>query len=95
VQSEPAPCRIVDLAFTTGDQTSSGAANGYGRKDVVITAPDADDTHVYVDAVRLNGRDLQQSWTGAGLTLSGGRLDFRLAQQPNTQWATDPGTLPE
>ena len=66
-----------------------------GRNDIVITAPDADDTHVYVDAVRLDGRALQQSWTGAGLTRSGGTLDFRLAEQPNTEWATDPGTLPE
>jgi predicted alpha-1,2-mannosidase len=66
-----------------------------GRKDIVITAPDADDTHIYVDAVRLGGHTLDQSWTGPGLTLSGGRLDFRLAEQPNTGWATDPGTLPE
>ncbi|WP_405865057.1 GH92 family glycosyl hydrolase [Streptomyces sp. NBC_00005] len=66
-----------------------------GRGDIVITAPDADDTHMYVDAVRLDGRALRQSWTGPGLTLSGGRLDFRLAQQPNTQWATDADTLPE
>ncbi|MFG2793512.1 GH92 family glycosyl hydrolase [Streptomyces sp. NPDC048419] len=65
-----------------------------GRKDIVITAPDADDTHIYVDAVRLGGRPLDRSWTGPGLTLSGGRLDFRLAQQPNTRWATAPGTLP-
>jgi putative alpha-1,2-mannosidase len=66
-----------------------------GRKDIVITAPDADDTHIYVEAVRLGGRTLDQSWTGPGLTLSGGRLDFRLAEQPNTQWATNPATLPE
>ncbi|GAA3833049.1 GH92 family glycosyl hydrolase [Streptomyces coacervatus] len=66
-----------------------------GRKDLVITAPDADDMHIYVDSVRLDGRALQQSWTGAGPTVSGGRLDFRLTEQPNTQWATDPGTLPE
>lgn len=62
-----------------------------GSRDIVITAPEADDTHMYVDAVLLDGRALRQSW----LTLSGGRLDFRLTEQPDTEWATDPGTLPE
>jgi putative alpha-1,2-mannosidase len=65
-----------------------------GRTDIVITAPDADDTHQYVDAVRLNGRNYTRSWTGAALTLKGGRLDFRLATEPNTSWATDPEGLP-
>ncbi|MER7376336.1 glycoside hydrolase domain-containing protein [Streptomyces lanatus] len=62
-----------------------------GSRDVVITAPEADDTHMYVDAVRLDGCALRQSW----LTLSGGRLDFRLTEQPDTERATDPGTLPQ
>ncbi|MFG2780667.1 GH92 family glycosyl hydrolase [Streptomyces prunicolor] len=66
-----------------------------GRTDLVITAPDADDTHPYVDAVRLDGRDLTRAWTGAGLTLKGGRLDFRLATEPNTSWGTDLGHLPK
>ncbi len=66
-----------------------------GRTDIVITAPDADDTHQYVDAVRLDGHPLTRAWTGAGLTLKGGRLDFRLATAPNTSWGTDPGQLPK
>jgi predicted alpha-1,2-mannosidase len=66
-----------------------------GHTDIVIRAPGADDTHLYVDAVRLDGRDLPRSWTGAGLTLSGGSLDFRLATSPDTGWATDPGGLPK
>ncbi|WP_210583668.1 GH92 family glycosyl hydrolase [Streptomyces sp. GESEQ-35] len=66
-----------------------------GRRDITVNAPDADDTHVYVDAVRLDGRAHQKSWTDAGLTRSGGSLTFRLTEQPNTQWATDPGGLPQ
>ncbi|MEU9393295.1 GH92 family glycosyl hydrolase [Streptomyces sp. NPDC048324] len=66
-----------------------------GRADLVITAPEADDTHPYLDAVRLDGRPLRQSWTDGGLLRTGGRLDFRLAEQPNTEWGTDPGTLPK
>ncbi|MFI8194218.1 GH92 family glycosyl hydrolase [Streptomyces sp. NPDC085946] len=66
-----------------------------GGKDILISAPAADDTHLYVDAVSHNGSALDRSWVGAGLTLDGGRLDFGLAEQPNPSWATDPGTLPE
>ena len=66
-----------------------------GRADLVITAPRADDTHPYIDAVRLDGRPLQRSWTDAGLLRTGGRLVFRLAERPNTEWATNPGTLPK
>lgn len=66
-----------------------------GHTDIVIDAPRADDTHLYVDAVRQNGRALPRSWVGAALTLSGGRLDFRLATAPNTGWATDEGQSPE
>ncbi|MER5449703.1 GH92 family glycosyl hydrolase [Streptomyces sp. NPDC002766] len=66
-----------------------------GGADLVITAPRADDAHAYIDAVRLDGRPLQRSWTGAGLLRTGGRLDVRLVEQPNTEWATNPGTLPK
>ena len=65
-----------------------------GRSDLTISAPDADDTHVYVDAVRLNGRPYQRSWAD-GLIRTGGTLVFRLAEQPNTGWATDPASLPK
>ncbi|MFJ9752363.1 GH92 family glycosyl hydrolase [Streptomyces chartreusis] len=65
-----------------------------GLGDITISAPDADDSHVYVDAVRLDGRPHQKSWTVAGLTRSGGALTFRLTEQPNTRWATDPAGLP-
>lgn len=65
-----------------------------GRTDIRISAPEADATHVYVDAVRLNGRTEGRSWVGSGLTLRGGTLAFGLAEQPDTGWATDPADLP-
>ncbi|MFJ7593511.1 GH92 family glycosyl hydrolase [Streptomyces sp. NPDC097617] len=65
------------------------------RADIVVTAPAADDTHHYVDGARLNGRDLNRSWVGRSLTLSGGRLDFQLGTTPDTRWATGEGDLPK
>ncbi|MFJ3231073.1 GH92 family glycosyl hydrolase [Streptomyces sp. NPDC086787] len=66
-----------------------------GRADIVITAPAADDTHIYVDGVRQNGRGLSRSWAGPSLVGSGGRLDLRLATTPNTRWATGESDLPK
>ncbi|MEV0638297.1 GH92 family glycosyl hydrolase [Streptomyces sp. NPDC050619] len=66
-----------------------------GASDITIKAPAADATHLYVDAVRLDGRAHDASWTGPRLTLLGGTLTFRLAQQPNTRWASDPAGLPK
>ncbi|MCS0604370.1 GH92 family glycosyl hydrolase [Streptomyces sp. LP11] len=65
-----------------------------GATDIVISAPGADDRHPYVDAVRLDGRPLNRSWTDAGPTLRGGRIAVRTAAEPNTSWATDPAGLP-
>ncbi|MEU4149259.1 GH92 family glycosyl hydrolase [Streptomyces sp. NPDC026659] len=64
------------------------------HRDLVITAPEADDTHLYIDAVRRNGHPLTRSWLDPEVLRSGGRLDFRLATAPTT-WATDESELPK
>ncbi|MFJ6835958.1 GH92 family glycosyl hydrolase [Streptomyces sp. NPDC091209] len=66
-----------------------------GGKSIVISAPDADATHLYIDSVRVDGRPTQRSWTGAGLTTGGGTVRFRLGEQPDTTWATAPEDLPQ
>ncbi|MGW3668876.1 GH92 family glycosyl hydrolase [Streptomyces sp. NPDC005141] len=65
-----------------------------GGKNIVVSAPDADATHVYIDAAWINGRPTQRSWAGAGLTTEGGTVRFELAERPGTQWATGPEDLP-
>jgi putative alpha-1,2-mannosidase len=66
-----------------------------GGKSIVVSAPDADATHLYIDAVRVDGRPTQRSWTGAGLTTEGGTVSFELGEQPDTEWATAPEDLPQ
>ncbi|MET9901243.1 glycoside hydrolase domain-containing protein [Streptomyces sp. NPDC006446] len=65
-----------------------------GGKSIVVSAPGADATHVYVEAVRVNGQPTRRSWTGADLTTGGGTVSFGLAEQPDTRWATGPDDLP-
>ncbi|MFF0077735.1 GH92 family glycosyl hydrolase [Streptomyces sp. NPDC005494] len=62
--------------------------------DITISAPQADATHPYIDAVAVDGRASDRSWTDARLVTRGGALTYRLADRPNTSWATGPAGLP-
>lgn len=62
--------------------------------DIAISAPEADATHPYIDAVTVDGRTSDRSWTDARLVTRGGALTYRLAGRPNTSWATGPAGLP-
>ncbi|MET7611650.1 GH92 family glycosyl hydrolase [Streptomyces seoulensis] len=64
-----------------------------GRTDLVITAPEADDTHAYIGAVRRDGHPVTRSWLTPAEARAGGRLDFTLTTAPDTGWGT--GDLPE
>ncbi|MBV2357094.1 GH92 family glycosyl hydrolase [Streptomyces sp. J2-1] len=66
-----------------------------GRPDIVLTAPDADDAHRYVSGVRQDGAPLTRSLADGELTLGGGTLDFTLATEPDTRWATGEADLPK
>ncbi|MEU8707770.1 GH92 family glycosyl hydrolase [Streptomyces sp. NPDC048565] len=63
--------------------------------DIRISAPQADATHPYIDAVKVDGRQSDRSWTDARLVTRGGSLAYRLADRPNTSWATGPAGLPQ
>lgn len=66
----------------------------HGR-DITITAPAADAAHPYIDAVSLDGRVHDRSWTDASLLVRGGKLAYRLSGKANTSWATAPAGLPQ
>ncbi|MFG2427529.1 GH92 family glycosyl hydrolase [Streptomyces sp. NPDC048590] len=63
--------------------------------DIRISAPQADATHPYIDAVKVDGRTTDRSWADARLVTRGGSLTYRLADGPNTAWATGPADLPK
>ncbi|MEU1471951.1 GH92 family glycosyl hydrolase [Streptomyces sp. NPDC005761] len=64
-------------------------------RDITITAPAADADHPYIDAVTVDGRVHDRSWTDASLLARGGTLAFRLSGTADTSWATDPSGLPQ
>ncbi|MFB6704839.1 glycoside hydrolase domain-containing protein [Streptomyces sp. NPDC056333] len=65
----------------------------HGR-DITIGAPDADAGHPYVDAVRVDGRTGDRSWTDASLVTRGATLALRSAEAPNSSWGTATSRLP-
>lgn len=65
-----------------------------GGRNLTINAPRADAAHQYVDGVRVNGRASARSWVDGSFLAHGGRLDYRLATSPNTQWGSATSTLP-
>lgn len=86
----------TDGTFTTPKGYSKEKAvidRPHGR-DITITAPAADATHTYVDAVSVDGRVHDRSWTDASLLGRGGKLVYRLSEKANTSWATAPSGLP-
>ncbi|MEV6264281.1 GH92 family glycosyl hydrolase [Streptomyces sp. NPDC051784] len=64
-------------------------------RDIRISASQADATHTYIDAIKVDGRATDRSWADARLVTHGGSLTYRLADKPNTSWATGPADLPK
>ena len=62
--------------------------------DITIDAPAADADHQYVRGVRVDGTPTARSWLDGSLLAHGGRLDYDLSTTPDTDWGTDPATLP-
>ncbi|MGW0773908.1 GH92 family glycosyl hydrolase [Streptomyces sp. NPDC002835] len=65
-----------------------------GERGITISAPDAGDSHRYIDSVQVDGSPSDRSWDDGGLVESGGRLDYQLSDQPDKGWATAPANLP-
>lgn len=62
--------------------------------DIVIDAPNAAPAAMYVQSLKVNGKQFTKTWLPESFALHGGRLDFRLAPEPNTVWGTAIGSEP-
>lgn len=60
---------------------------GNGTK-IEISAPQAHATNKYVQSVRLDGAEHTRSWLPETVMNQGGRVDFTLGAEPNTQWGS-------
>ena len=63
-------------------------------KDLVILAPESSHENKYVQAIRLNGKALNQVWFRHSQIADGGTLEFIMGDKPNTELGSQPSTFP-
>ncbi|WP_438425741.1 GH92 family glycosyl hydrolase [Aquimarina macrocephali] len=62
--------------------------------EFVINAPENNQENVYIQSVSLNGKAYQNSYLNYEVIQQGGRLDFKMANTPNKDWANSSEEVP-
>lgn len=62
--------------------------------DIVINAPENSDKNIYIDALKLNGKDYTKSYYIHGDLMNGAKIDVKMSATPNTQRGTLEEDLP-
>lgn len=65
-----------------------------GGPTIVVRAPEASPSDVYVRSVTVDGAPWSRSWVPASVLNDGGVIRFALGEQPDPRWGTGPGDLP-
>ncbi|USX22017.1 GH92 family glycosyl hydrolase [Oxalobacteraceae bacterium OTU3REALA1] len=63
-------------------------------KTIVINAPANSDSKRYVGALRVDGKSTSKNWLGHADLMRGARLDFDMAERPETRRAISPADAP-
>ncbi|MCL6267084.1 GH92 family glycosyl hydrolase [Flagellimonas myxillae] len=58
------------------------------NKEFVITANDTSPINKYIQSVKLNGAPLERSYITHKELMAGGKLEFFMGPEPNTNWGT-------
>ena len=62
--------------------------------DVVINAPENSDKNIYIDNLKLNGKDYTKNYYTHGDLMNGAKIDVKMSATPNTQRGTAEEDLP-
>ncbi|CAM2066407.1 GH92 family glycosyl hydrolase [Sulfidibacter corallicola] len=65
-----------------------------GGKTFVVTAEDLSPENIYIQSVRLNGKDWPYSYLYHRDIAVGGSLHFEMGPEPNRAWGSDPTRVP-
>ena len=63
-------------------------------KDVVINAPENSDKNIYMDAMKLNGKNYTKNYVTHGDLMNGAKIDVKMSATPNTERGTQEEDLP-
>lgn len=73
------------------DKVTLNLENG---KQFTISAPENNQSTVYVDKIRLNGKEISRNWIRIQEILDGGTLEFSMSEKPNKLRGTAPKDAP-
>ena len=62
--------------------------------DVVITAPENSKENIYVDAMKVNGKNYTKNYFTHGDLMNGAKIDVKMSATPNTQRGTAEEDMP-
>ena len=63
-------------------------------KDVVITAPENSKENIYVDAMKVNGKNYTKNYFTHGDLMNGAKIDVKMSATPNTKRGTAEEDMP-
>ncbi|GAB3757150.1 GH92 family glycosyl hydrolase [Spirosoma pomorum] len=63
-------------------------------KKLVINAPDNSAQNRYVGKLKLNGKNYEKNWLSHAELMQGGKLEFKMVDEPNKQRGTQPADFP-
>jgi predicted alpha-1,2-mannosidase len=59
-----------------------------------IKAPNNSKTNIYIQSVKLNGKELKRAWITHDEVVAGGLLEFDMGPEPNMAFGADPANFP-
>jgi len=62
--------------------------------DIIIHAPENSDKNVYIDAMKMNGKNYTRNYFTHGDLMKGAKIEVRMSDVPNTQRGTAEEDLP-
>jgi predicted alpha-1,2-mannosidase len=68
--------------------------NPQSRAGFTIVAEDNSAENIFIQSVRLNGKELTRSWLTHAEVTGEGELQFRMGKTPNKEWASAPPDRP-
>jgi putative alpha-1,2-mannosidase len=86
-------CPASDYYVIGAPQVPKAVMHLSNGKNFTMTAENISDTNIYVQSVRLNGRNWDSPFLPVAELKNGGVISFTMGPQPNLQWGTHP-TLP-
>jgi predicted alpha-1,2-mannosidase len=66
----------------------------HSGKSFTVKAPNNSPENIYIQSVKLNGKELNRAWITHDEVVSGGVLEFKMGPEPNLEFGSDPAHYP-